>query len=110
MTFDEFQNGVLKTARMSDLKTEVSNCVFGLASEVGEIAEPLKHWIFHDHELTEEKRQELKLELGDLLFYTAWLAHKLAFTLEEVAQANSGKLAKRYPQGFESERSINRSE
>ena len=52
MTFDEFQNGVLKTARMSDLKTEVSNCVFGLASEVGEIAEPLKHWIFHDHELT----------------------------------------------------------
>ena len=110
MTFDEYQKGVRKTSRPSTPHGEMANCVFGLASEVGEIAEPLKHHIFHGHELTEEKRQELKLELGDLLFYTAWLADVLAFRLEDIAESNARKLERRYPQGFESERSINRTE
>jgi NTP pyrophosphatase (non-canonical NTP hydrolase) len=108
VTFDEYQKGVRRTARAGDLPTEMSNCVFGLVSELGEIAEPLKHFIFHGHPLTEEKRQELKLELGDLLYYTAWLADVLAFNLEEIAHANARKLERRYPTGFESERSINR--
>ena len=49
-------------------------------------------------------------EAGDVLWYIAELAAGLNATLEEVAQHNIDKLKKRYPQGFDPQRSIHRPE
>ncbi len=82
-------------------------CALGVAGEAGEVADLVKKEYFHDH-----PRNPLKVleELGDTLFYIAMTAYYYGFTLEEVALENNRKLAARYPNGFESERSINRNE
>lgn len=49
-------------------------------------------------------------ELGDVLWYIAQTATGLNITLEDVAQHNVEKLKKRYPNGFDVERSIHRPE
>ena len=54
------------------------------------------------HELD---REHLKKELGDIAWYLAEAATALDLPLEEILQANLAKLKKRYPQGFETERS-----
>jgi len=49
-------------------------------------------------------------ELGDILWYVAVYAHDIGVDLEEVAERNIEKVAKRYPNGFSAEASINRKE
>lgn len=77
----------------------------GIASESGEVAEEIKHFIFHAHNLD---TINLKKELGDLLWYINAMCTTLDFTLEEIAEMNIAKLKSRYPNGFNSEDSINR--
>lgn len=86
---------------------DLSNYSMGLAGESGEVVDLLKKHVHHGHELDREK---VKGELGDVLHYASGLATMLGFTLEEVATANVEKLRKRYPNGFNKEDSINRSE
>ena len=50
----------------------------------------------------------LKEELGDVLWYVAITATAVGATLDDVMSANVLKLLKRYPNGFEIERSVNR--
>ena len=45
-----------------------------------------------------------------MLWYAAVLAHMLDMPLEDVAQHNLDKLARRYPEGFSAERSRQRQE
>lgn len=47
-------------------------------------------------------------EAGDIAWYLAELAAGLGITLEEILTRNIEKLRRRYPQGFDSERSIHR--
>ena len=77
----------------------------GIAGESGECADIIKKHIGHGHPLNVEK---LKLELGDVLWYVAALAHLIDMPLSEIAQANLDKLRKRYPNGFSTEASIAR--
>ena len=49
-------------------------------------------------------------EAGDVLWYLAEIADALGVTLEDIARRNIDKLLKRYPDGFDPERSINREE
>ncbi len=78
----------------------------GLLGEAGEVGEYVKKAVFHRHTLNRDK---LKKELGDVLWYLAALCTNLDLELEEVMAANIEKLAERYPDGFSSEASINRS-
>lgn len=78
----------------------------GLLGEAGEVGEHIKKAVFHRHTLDPEI---LKKELGDVLWYLAALCTNLNLNLEEVMQANIEKLAARYPDGFSSEASMNRS-
>ena len=50
----------------------------------------------------------MKEEIGDVLWYCAELATALGVTLDEIAQGNVDKLRRRYPDGFDPERSIHR--
>ena len=48
---------------------------------------------------------KLALELGDILYYLSIMAHELGYTLQDIAEMNIAKLAKRYPDGFSREAS-----
>jgi NTP pyrophosphatase (non-canonical NTP hydrolase) len=77
----------------------------GLAGEAGEVADTIKKAVFHQHGLN---RDELIKELGDVLWYVAALCSKLDVSLADVMERNITKLQQRYPNGYSSERSINR--
>lgn len=79
----------------------------GLAGEAGEVIEMLKKHVGHGHELD---RLKLQKELGDVLWYVSAIATECGIELDLVAQLNIEKLKKRYPDGFQKERSINRDE
>lgn len=77
----------------------------GLAGEAGEFANMVKKKTAHKHQISEE---ELADELGDVLWYAAEAASACGLDLSEIAEMNVEKLRKRYPDGFSSEKSINR--
>ena len=47
-------------------------------------------------------------EIRDIMFYICNLATLLELNMETILEKNIKKLAKRYPKGFKSEKSINR--
>ena len=106
MTVNEYQ----KLAMVSlnpDLSRQdmLLNAVMGLCGESGEAIDIVKKQLFQGHPLDDEK---LKKELGDIAWYLAEAASALDVPLEEIFQGNIDKLKKRYPEGFDSERSIHR--
>ncbi|WP_445506810.1 nucleoside triphosphate pyrophosphohydrolase family protein [Niallia sp. 03190] len=88
-------------------KLDICNYAMGLCGESGEVTDLIKKQVFHDHQPDVEG---VKKEMGDVLHYLAGLATMYGLTLDEVATANIDKLMKRYPNGFSSERSVNRVE
>jgi NTP pyrophosphatase (non-canonical NTP hydrolase) len=98
MTLDEYQQKALKT--VVPTADNLSYTILGLASEAGEAAGKLKKWMRdQDSDLKKLDRQAFASELGDALWYIAVAAHKLGFTLDEVANQNADKLANRYDRG-----------
>lgn len=106
MTLNEYQALAQRTAN-KDLKgiEVIRDGCYGLCGESGEVIDILKKHEFQGHKLDRNKMLD---ELGDVLWYVVQLATGLNVTLEEVAVGNIYKLMKRYPQGFEADRSINR--
>jgi NTP pyrophosphatase (non-canonical NTP hydrolase) len=106
MDITEYQQYAERTANKSDnISWRLANFGMGLAGEAGEVCDYLKKVVFHGHELD---RQKLCDELGDVLWYIATLATTAGLSLREVAWENVNKLKNRYPEGFDSQRSINR--
>lgn len=95
MTFDEYEKKAMETA------LEYGDQAFnygglGLASEAGEVAGKLKRVIRDDdNKITEEMKETLKKELGDVLWYINFLGVKLDIPLKDIAQANLEKLSSR---------------
>lgn len=97
---DEYQQAALRTAAPKDEKNELLHLVLGLVGESGEIAEKFKKWVRDlDSDEAAIDRDDIKQELGDVLWYTAVLADYLGLRLEDVAQANVDKLASRQARG-----------
>lgn len=104
--FDIYQEQARKTANTEgEAKDRLANWALGLAGEAGEVADIVKKHVYHGHELDLE---ELKDELGDVLWYLAGMSYDLDVWFSEIAEGNIDKLKKRYPEGFSQERSINR--
>ena len=96
MNLNEYQDSASKTAIYpKGMWIGLVYTTLGLNGEAGEIAEKVKKLIRDDKTLTEGHRQELILELGDVLWYLANLAKELDVSLEEVATQNIAKLASR---------------
>ena len=108
MTINEYQELAMTTLNPKLSKKEVLiNSVMGLCGESGVAIDIVKKWMAQGHELDKE---HLARELGDIAWYLAEAATALGLSLEEVLQANIDKLKKRYPEGFESQKSITRLE
>lgn len=72
----------------------------GLVNEAGEVAGKIKK-IFRDKDgvISEDDREALKYELGDVLWYLTQICTELDLSLAEVADANLEKLLSRLERG-----------
>lgn len=108
MTAKEYQELAMRTVNPDlDKRDMLINSVMGLCGESGEAIDIVKKWFAHGHELD---REHLKKELGDIAWYLAEAATALDIGLDEVLDANIEKLRKRYPEGFATDKSLNRDE
>lgn len=110
LTANDFQRAAMRTASGMDYDGSekdglLLNGVMGLNGEAGECIDIMKKHIFQGHELNREHMIE---ELGDVAWYLAVCCEGLGVTLEQVMRGNIEKLMKRYPEGFDKSRSINR--
>jgi NTP pyrophosphatase (non-canonical NTP hydrolase) len=98
--FDTYQKQCKKTAVYPKIGKNFVYPVFGLLGESGEVAEKIKK-IFRDDKgkLSEEKRQEIAKELGDVMWYIAQLSTELGLKLSDVVKINLEKLASRSSRG-----------
>ncbi|WP_096269381.1 nucleoside triphosphate pyrophosphohydrolase family protein [Paucisalibacillus globulus] len=103
MELNDYQELSARTATRHDL--ELLNFGLGISGEAGEVADLIKKFYFHGHDIEMDK---IKKELGDVLWYLSQIARLAGLTLEEVAQGNIDKLKRRYPEGFSVEASIKR--
>ena len=110
MKANDYQRAALRTANteaMKDPNEKIINGILGLAGESGEVADHIKKFKYQGHELD---RDYLAKELGDICWYLALLADGIGFDLGTIMQMNVDKLKKRYPEGFDTERSLHREE
>lgn len=106
MTPNEYQKEALRTAPTGIGKVNLLiNGVMGLAGESGEAVDLVKKFYFHAHVLD---KAHLAKELGDVAWYLAVTAHAIGYDLETILQMNVDKLRKRYPDGFDPDRSQHR--
>ncbi|MGB7202040.1 MAG: nucleoside triphosphate pyrophosphohydrolase family protein [Pyrinomonadaceae bacterium] len=97
MNFEEYQSEASQTALYPRRMSNLEYPTLGLAGEAGEVANIVKK-IQRDNDgvITDEIRGKLKDELGDVLWYISACADELGLTLDEIAEYNVGKLAKRH--------------
>ena len=108
MTINEYQKLAMTTLNPALNKKDVLiNGDMGLCGESGEAIDIVKKLLAQGHELDKDK---LAKELGDICWYLAEAATALDLSLEDIMAANIEKLKKRYPDGFDADRSINRFE
>jgi len=107
MTFDEYQELARRTQNKDLTYVQRQyHALHGLVSEVGEI-HGLFQKIYQGHPLSLD---DLEKEIGDLLWFVAELCDVYDWSMGDVAVENIEKLKKRYPEGFDAERSVHREE
>ena len=106
MTINEYQQRAMASLNPTlQGKDVLINSVMGLCGESGEAIDIVKKWLAQGHPLDKE---HLAKELGDVAWYLAEAATALDLSLGDILQANLDKLEKRYPDGFETCRSLSR--
>ena len=106
VTVNEYQKLAMTTLNPElSQKDILINGVMGLCGESGEAIDIVKKWLAQGHALDKER---LAKELGDIAWYLAETATALDLKLEDILQGNLDKLKKRYPEGFDADRSIHR--
>ena len=71
----------------------------GLAAESGEFLEIVKKMVFQGKPWTDDNRDHLIIELGDVMWYVAQACMALEVSFDDVIRGNVKKLEKRYPGG-----------
>jgi NTP pyrophosphatase (non-canonical NTP hydrolase) len=100
MELSEYQKKALTTALYPNQGNNPYYPALGLGGEIGEVLNKVKK-IMRDHDgmITDEYREILKKELGDVLWYLGALATELDLNLDDIAQANLEKLFSRMERG-----------
>jgi NTP pyrophosphatase (non-canonical NTP hydrolase) len=100
MDFNDYQTKSRHTAKYPIIGHRVIYPTLGLVNEAGEVAGKIKK-VFRDKEgqISEESREALKAELGDVLWYIAQVATELDLSLDDIAESNISKLYDRLERG-----------
>ena len=100
MNFTEYQQKSRATAKYPIIGHGVIYPTLGLTNEAGEVAGKIKK-VFRDKDgvISDETRDALKAELGDVLWYLAQVATELNLSLDEIAEHNVAKLLDRQARG-----------
>ena len=101
---EELQDGDMVWSQPQRLLTGA----IGICSEGGELLDIVKKIIFQGKEPSEELRNKVKNELGDVMWYVQQVLITMEWDLEEVLAENTKKLSGRYPEGFSVNKSENR--
>lgn len=98
MKLIDYQLSARRTAKVHEVEcmNDFQYCI-GMMGELGEVMEHIKKGIFQGYGID---IQELKLELGDFMWYFANFCTYHDIDMEEVLSLNHDKLMKRYPNGF----------
>jgi NTP pyrophosphatase (non-canonical NTP hydrolase) len=100
LTLNDYQKSALKTTRGHDQPDEMLHLVLGLVGETGEVAEKFKKLVRDKNsDVAQLDLDDMKKELGDVLWYLAVLADYLGVPLEEIGNKNLAKLADRQKRG-----------
>lgn len=100
MDFNNYQKRAREKAIYPTLGNGVVFPTLGMLGEAGEVAEKVKK-IFRDQEaiITDTTREEIKKELGDVLWYMSQIASELDINLQEIAELNLEKISSRHERG-----------
>jgi NTP pyrophosphatase (non-canonical NTP hydrolase) len=100
MNFIDYQQKAKATAKYPVIGHGVIYPTLGLTNEAGEVSGKIKK-VFRDKDgvISEETRDALKAELGDVLWYLAQVATELNLSLDEIAEHNIAKLLDRQARG-----------
>ena len=103
---------VLRTESLpvvSDLTTgehdRAVHSLFGLITEVGELADAYKRHFFYDQPLDLGNVEE---EVGDILWYLAIMLDVCGASFDDCMRKNIVKLRARYPEKFDAEKALDR--
>ena len=91
MTFNDYQKLSVNTWLFNHNNDEI-RAVLGLVGEAGEVAEKYKKFLRGDCNLNKE---DIKKELGDILYYIARLCDYQKIDFNEVPESNLKKLQDR---------------
>lgn len=101
MNFNDYQRKTRETAVYpTDMEVPALYPAVKLSGEAGEVTEHFgKALRDDDGQITAKRRTEISKELGDVLWYIARIADDLGMDLDEIANTNLAKLARRQEQG-----------
>jgi NTP pyrophosphatase (non-canonical NTP hydrolase) len=100
MRISEYQELSRRTATYPGAGENIVYPTLGLAGEAGEVAEKVKKLMRDDAGvMSDERRDALAGELGDVLWYVAQVATEAGLDLDEIAQGNLDKLLSRQQRG-----------
>jgi len=127
LSFDEYQEKAWQTAIYPDKGNNINYPILGLSGEAGEVAENMAEIMYclrlnqfildmvrhtgRTAELTkkmmrddagvlsEERKQRIKKELGDVMWYVQACCNELGILMSDVAQENLNKLFSRKERG-----------
>lgn len=105
MTGNEYQRLAERTMNTTlTVNCQVNHALHGMVGEVGEL-HSLYQKIYQGHHFDVV---HAKKEVGDLLWFIAEYCTAQGWELEEIMQMNIDKLKARFPEGFDSEKSLHR--
>lgn len=107
MTLSEYQRLAQRTVNPKLTATDLTlHALHGMSGEVGEL-HSIYQKIYQGHDFNPEHARS---ELGDLLWFIAEYATANGWSLDEIASVNISKLLARYPDGFDTNKSMHRRE
>ena len=106
MDINEYQALAMRTSNNELSPADhLLNGALGLVGESGEIADLVKKTRMQGHPLD---KAHIAKELGDVCWYIAETATAIGCDMEAIMEMNIEKLRKRYPDGFDTNRSQHR--
>jgi len=100
LTFSNYQSSAQTTAMYPNVGNNPYYPGLGLAGEAGEIANKIKKIMRDkDGKIDDETRDDIKKELGDVLWYVSAVATEFGLDMSEIAYKNYEKLKKRMEEG-----------